>query len=537
MKKNQIKFKFLLAATALVIASCTNLEVSETDSIITPTNADGTTFNGVENPQSALDNAYDRIRSYWDTQENQYALSEVTTDEFIIPTRGTDWGDNGLWRVLHQHSWTFEHSFINNSWNNFNTLQLLAAEIIDPKSNASAQQIAESKFIRAYSQWYILDFWGIVPVRDLSLTPSELPEVLDSNAAMESIIQDLTDAIADLPAAGPGENTDKANKSVAQFMLAKVLLNKHIYNGTGTPDASDMNEVISLVDAIEASGYALQAGYFDLFRDQTNNETIFSTPSSNGSRIWNTLHYNLANEVGEGGGWNGFSTLAEFYDLFEGDENVNTPGSGQEERRGFVPLSALPAGADGTTDANNDGYADKTNVGFGFLIGQQYGLNGTPLEDRNGAPLDFSRQFVDGTGQVNLQNNGETTGIRVLKYHPRYGDFVQHQVLFRFADAYLMKAEAMMRNGSDVTSMVNDLRVLRNATPLGAVTEADLLAERGRELYAEGWRRNDLIRFGQYTRDWVFKESTSIGDETKHLFPIPAAQLITNPNLVQNPGY
>jgi len=535
MRKN--KYKFLLVATALIIASCTDLEVSETDSIITPTNADGTTFNGVENTESALDETYNRIRDYWDTQTNQYALSEVTTDELIIPTRGTDWGDNGLWRVLHQHSWTFEHQFINDTWNNWNTLQLLASEIIDPKSSASVLQIAEAKFIRAYAQWYILDFWGVVPVRDLSLPPSELPEVLDSQTAMESIIADLNDAISDLPSVSPGADTERANKAVARFMLAKVLLNKHIYTGSGSPAATDMDQVITLVDAISDEGYALQEGFFDLFRDQANNETIFSTPASNGSRIWNTLHYNIANEVGQAGGWNGFSTLAEFYDLFEGDENVNTPGSGQEERRGFVSLKALDAGAEGTTDTNNDGYADKTNVGFGFLIGQQYSLSGAPLNDRNGAPLDFKRDFTDASGQPNLQNNNETTGIRVLKYHPRYGDFVPHQVLFRYADAYLMKAEAMMRNGSDITSMINELRTLRGATLLGSVTEADLLAERGRELYAEGWRRNDLIRFGQYTRDWVFKESTSVGDDTKHLFPIPASQLITNPNLVQNPGY
>jgi hypothetical protein len=537
MKKYQFKLTFLLVATALVTSSCTDLEVSETDSIITLTNADGTTFNGVENPQSALDNAYNNIRSYWDTQENQYALSEVTTDEFIIPTRGTDWGDNGLWRVLHQHSWTFEHQFINNTWNNWNTLQLLASEIIDPKSNASVQQIAEAKFIRAYSQWYILDFWGIVPVRDLSLPPSELPEVLDASTALEGIVQDLNDAIADLAEVGPGVDTERANKSIARFLLAKVLLNKHIYNGSGTADSADMDQVISLVDAITAEGYALQAGYFDLFRNQSNTETIFSTPASNGSRMWNTLHYNLGNDLGAGGGWNGFSTLAEFYDSFEGDSEVNTPGSGQEERRGFVPLSGLAAGAEGTSDGNNDGFADGSNVGYGFLIGQQYALDGTPLTDRNDDPLSFTRNFVDGTGQQNLQNNGETTGIRVIKYNPRFGDFVPHQVLFRYADAYLMKAEAMMRKGNDVTAMVNELRELRQATPLGTVTEADLLAERGRELFAEGWRRNDLIRFGQYTRDWVFKESTSVGDETKHLFPIPAAQLITNPNLVQNPGY
>ena len=95
----------------------------------------------------------------------------------------------------------------------------------------------------------------------------------------------------------------------------------------------------------------------------------------------------------------------------------------------------------------------------------------------------------------------------------------------------------MLRAGGDATTMVNDLRTLRGATPLGSVSEADLLAERGRELYIEFWRRNDMLRFGQFTRDWEFKNPESVGDETRNLYPIPINALLSNPNLEQNPGY
>ena len=100
-----------------------------------------------------------------------------------------------------------------------------------------------------------------------------------------------------------------------------------------------------------------------------------------------------------------------------------------------------------------------------------------------------------------------------------------------------MKAEAMMRSGQDATALVNQLRSIRGATPLPNVTEQDMLDERGRELYYEIWRRNDLIRFGQFTRDWEFKDPSTVGDVNKNLFPIPLAALVSNPNLVQNPGY
>ncbi|MEO1548745.1 MAG: RagB/SusD family nutrient uptake outer membrane protein [Bacteroidota bacterium] len=151
--------------------------------------------------------------------------------------------------------------------------------------------------------------------------------------------------------------------------------------------------------------------------------------------------------------------------------------------------------------------------------------------------MSFSREFVDGDGAPNLINNSEVTGIRVLKYNPRFGGFTNHSIQFRYADALLMKAEAQMRSGGDPTALVNELRTVRGVAPLGSVTEADLLEERGRELFVEGWRRNDMIRFGQYLRQWEFKGDTETGNDARLLFPIPLPQLLANPNLQQNPGY
>ena len=113
-------------------------------------------------------------------------------------------------------------------------------------------------------------------------------------------------------------------------------------------------------------------------------------------------------------------------------------------------------------------------------------------------------------------------------------------MIMRYSDAHLMKAEAIFRgaSGGDATSLVNTLRTLRKADPLGgSVSEQDLLDERGRELYCEGWRRNDMIRFGEYTRQWEFKSADQTGNNARKLFPIPLPQLLANPNLVQNPGY
>lgn len=174
-------------------------------------------------------------------------------------------------------------------------------------------------------------------------------------------------------------------------------------------------------------------------------------------------------------------------------------------------------------------------------MGQQYALADTPteLQDRQGNPLFFSREFVDGSGQANLINNSETTGIRVQKYQARIGGgFAPHVIIMRYSDAHLMKAEAIFRGASgDALAVFNDVRRIRGVDELGSLTEQDLLDERGRELYIESWRRNDMIRFGQYLRQWEFKSSDEAGNTARLLFPIPLPQLLANPNLVQNPGY
>jgi len=486
---------------------CTDQEIEQTDSIFPDLSGE---FNGVE-PDASLTNLYNSIRGQIESQENVYALAEVASDEFVVPTRGTDWGDNGVWRTLHSHTWDATHQRIKNTWNDMNSNVYNATAIIDQRSSPTPQQAAEAKFIRAFSMFWLIDMFGQVPFRTPDEGPEVNPIVMSRAEAYDFAVQDLTEAIPNLPALGPSTDLIGASQAAAKLLLAKFYLNKHIFTGSGSAAAADMNQVIALVDEINAAGFELQAGYFELFTDDVDTETILYTTSSVGNVIWNGLHYNQV-VPDQPGGWNGFATIAEFYDLFEGDPNINEPGSGQEERRGFVP-----------TDGTNYG------IGNGFLIGQQYDANGNPYTDRTGAPLFFTKELPG------LLGNNENTGIRVIKYNPANGAYANHKIVFRYADAHLMKAEALLRSGGDATALVNELRVLRDATPLGSVTEQDIIDERGRELYGELWRRNDLVRFGQFTAPWSYKEIS--GDETKNLFPIPATAIISNPNLVQNPGY
>ena len=509
MKTKKI-YKILMCTLLVGSLGCTNLEIEQTDSVFKNQTGE---FTGVD-PAGSLTNLYNSLNGQIATQENLYALTEVTTNELLVPTRGTDWGDNGVWRTLESHTWDANHKFIKNTWNAFNQMIYNATAIIDDRSSPTDEQKAEAKFIRAYCMYQILDLFGQVPFR----TPDEggdvNPEVMSRSEALDFVMQDLNDALAVLPSSGPSADLNKPTKDAVRFLMARAYLNKHIFLGNDSPAAEDMNKVIELVDAIKADGYALQEGYFDIFKESVDSETIFFTKSDVGPKIWSALHYKQGTPGNTGGGWNGFSTLAEFYDLFEGDPEINEPGSGQEERRGFVP-----------TDGSHYG------IGYGFLIGQQYDTIGNPMTDRVGNPLYFTRDFPG------LLGNNEDTGIRPIKWHPENGAFTQHTVIFRYADAFLMKAEAIMNGGSgDATplEMVNQLRTLRDAEPLTSLSAQDLLDERGRELYMEYVRRDDMIRFGKFNEPYEFMDVT---DDYRSLFPIPATAIITNPNLVQNPGY
>lgn len=515
-----------------MLGSCTDLELEETDSVNT------VLFEGVVDPDSFIQGLYNNVANFTGDQANTFAMAEVSTEEFIIPTRGADWGDNGQWRQIHQHNWPANHAFFATSFTQWNGLQFSADQLLSELTTLTPEQTGEAQLFRALGVWMILDNFGQVPVRDPAASINITPEVLTGAVAADRIIADLEGAIANLPTVSPGAGTNVFGKSAARILLAKVLLNRHIYAG-GSPAAADMQRVVDLVDAIEADGYGLEAGYFDIFREAPDNETIFFTNAAVGNRIWNGLHYNQAPEIA-GGGWNGFATLAEFYDLFEGPADSNLEGEGQEERRGFVPTEGIAfSGRPGTTESGNfPGFESGSNIGNGFLLGQQFEIDGSPLNDRPGGPLIYRRDYTDNNGDSNIINNDENTGIRIIKYNPTFGGFTGHEILFRFSDAHLMRAEAMLRGASgDALAEVNELRLIRNASPLGSLTEQELLDERGRELYEELWRRNDLIRFGQFTRDWELKDPAHVGDETRNLFPVPADQVLLNPNLVQNPGY
>lgn len=490
---------FLLSGLAFFgTTACTDLEVEERDSIVSEDTGGGFVPG---DPEELLNSAYGDLGAFTD-QANIYSLSVHVTDEMIPPTRGVDWGDNGVWRTLHSHTWDPTHSYVLNAWNQLNERIFKANQIL--ASNPDAQQAAEAKFLRAFYMYHVMDYYGKVPFREVNEGVDVDPRVLTRSEAFDFVLKDLTEALADLPVTGPKRDNSRATQAAANALLARLHLNKAVFlaadpAGPYTFDAGDMTKVVEYADAVTAAGYSLETNYFDNFSVDGGNEVIFTSASGTGQNRWMmTLHYDQ-----NPSGWNGFTTLADFYDKF--DET--------DSRKGLDP----------TPDGS-----EFSGIGRGFLIGQQFNDSGDPIVDsRSQQPLQFTRD-------VPLAGAATDKGIRAIKYHP--ADHGQY-ILLRYADVLLMKAEAIMRGGSSSSTaldVVNDLRAARGAEPIGTLDERSMLDERGRELYWEGTRRQDQIRFGTFLDTWDFK---TVQEPHRVLYPIPQQALDSNPNLEQNPGY
>lgn len=518
--------KSYVAAASLALAmfavSCTKLEpeLGGNESIAPPQK------DGAPTPPT-ISSVYGQLNNLIG-QYGYQALQEHSTDELLGPTRGTDWDDFGTWRRLHLHTWGPDHNQINDVWNQLNGALFqttLASELL------SGQAQAEGKFLRSFFRLLTADLYGQVQFRPATAPGKSIPNVVPRAAAIDSIIAELESAVAGLPAF-TGTNKNLATKEAAWALLAKCYLNKAVYKasdaspaGPYTFAAADMNKVIQYCDLIDANPlFDIDANYWDNFKwdnGTVSSENIFVRRNSDGINVvWATCmggHYSQTPS-----GWNGFTTLSNFYDSFEdGDIRKGTD---------------LP------------GYTNQTGMRAGFQIGQARGPQGqsignplVDLKDRSGNPLVFSRN-------VSPFFNSEASGIRTNKFPMNPAEIngggwgsANEFPFFRFSDVRLMKAEAILRGGSatggeSVLSILNGIRSIRGATALsGSITPTQLLAERGREMYLEGWRRNDLVRFGAFNNPTQGRTSASEG--FKVVYPIPTIALSSNPNLKQNTGY
>jgi hypothetical protein len=436
-----IKLASVIIFTASLTTSCTKLDQGLNSTLTYDQAANALGANGT---QLLLQTAYNDVGGPYTDPGNIFALEEVTADECVVPTRAGDWDDNGKWRALKQH--TFKADGVDVIINQFNALNKLNFDATNVLSfNPSKTQAAEARFLRALSLYQLLDLFGQYPFRDPKENLLNAPKVYSGDSAAAFIINELTTILPDLPVTS---SMDKVNQDAARVLLMKLYLNRGAFKNRVAPTFADadMQQVITLGNAIINSGrYSYSTNYFDNFSPTNSNtkEGIFAYPNASGvstnnsgvhNTWWSTLHYNSYKPLAPQAGWNGFSTVADFYNSFGVNATpTQTPADTLLDKR--------------IGGRFYKGCTDVSGIRPGLLIGQQYYQDGTPVKDRKGNLLKFDPNISS-----DLKETGpdlEIKGIRVVKYVPDFsnngknygGNTAGNWVLiFRYPDVVLMVA-------------------------------------------------------------------------------------------------
>lgn len=476
------------------------------------------------------------------TDHGLYDLNTFTTDEAMLPTRGGDWYDGGLWQNLFLHNWGTKNDLVKGSWDYLykviaQTNQSLdkLKEILEnnPENISVPKYISEVRAFRAMYYYYLLDMFARVPLVTSSSVAME--DVVQSERSavfnfvrteLEESVEDLSDAHSNLT----GEYYGRITKPVAYFLLAKLALNAEVYadddwtDGTKldgknikfTVDGTEMNAweaTIAYCDKIAGLGYKLEPKFESNFslKNESSVENIFTIPMDANlykNEFYNLIrsrHYNHGNAYGQGG-WNGSSATKEALDAF---------GYGTSSQDPRFELT--------------------------YYAGKVEGPNGTIKLD-DGTDLEYvpSEITLDLSGKA----SEKTAGARMKKYEldasaTNDGKLQSNDiVLFRYADVLLMKSEAKVRNGGNGDAELTEVRERAGATLDVTATLETLLEERLREFAWEGLRRQDLVRFGKFTRAYTDRPQLPKEDTGyTTVFPIHEDVLSLNGKLTQNYGY
>jgi hypothetical protein len=450
----------------------------------------------------------DFFRLFWKAQE-------LSTDEAVI-----SWGDVGI-QDFHNMNWTSNNSFLTGLYYRSMYQITLCNEFIRQSSDASLsdrgitgtavtdihQYVREARFLRAFQYWVLMDLYANPPfVTETSVIGGAPPPQKQRSEIFSYVESELKAIEADMPAAR-GNEYGRADKAAVWALLARLYLNAQVYTGTAR-----YTDAITYALKVINAGYSLINKYAWLMRADNNlntSEFIFSilydglhTQGYGGTTF--LTHASVggsmpADSFGIGGGWSGIRATKNLPNLFPD--------------------------VTGTADKRSQFYTAGQNLEINNLTDFTNGLGVTKYKNvkrdsSNGSSHDFS--------DIDMP-------------------------LFRLPEMYLIYAEAVLRGGSggDIATAVNYINLIRTrayTNTSGNISAGQLnldfiLDERARELYWEGFRRTDLIRFNKFVEStylWPWKGGVSSGTAVsaiRKIYPIPSRDINSNTNLVQNPGY
>jgi len=446
----------------------------------------------------------DFLRLYWMAQE-------LPTDEALC-----SWTDDGI-PGLNFMSWTstnvmllgayarsvYQVTLVNEFLRESTDAKLSARNITGADATEIGYFRAEARFLRAFQYWVLMDLFGNPPfVTEENAIGKEAPKQIQRAELFKYIESELLAIESELKTTN---EYGRATQAAAQALLARLYLNAKVYTGQ-----TYFDQAASYAEKVIQGPYSLHSNYANLFKadNHINNPEAIFTINYDGVRTQNF------------GGMTYLINAAIGGDMNAADYGIPNGGWGGNRSRSPLPLLF--------GDYLNS--ADKRAIFYGT----------TPnIENPN--------TYKEGVAVVkftNKKSNGDTAESIGGSYAST--DFP----LFRLAEQYLIYAEAVLRGGSGSTATaltyINTLRERaygNSNSNLTALTLEDVFKERSKELYWEGFRRTDLIRFerfveGAYVWPWKGNSASGRGVESfRTLYPIPAADIIANQNLVQNAGY
>lgn len=516
------RYMYLPLCAIMLSTACTKLDVP-VENALTPENFPLTD----QQYLLAQGPVYSQFRSNFAT--SIWQLETLSTDEAILPARNGGWSDGFRYKQMHYHNWTPDNQIIADSWAwGFGTISncnyVLTVLNAAPTSATIQTYISEIRLMRAIAMFYMMDAYGNIPVPTVY---GDLPKQQTAADAFKFIESEVKAILPTLSTVNDNTNYGRPNKYAGFALLAKLYLNAKTYTGT----EHNADAIAACDSVISANKYSVDPNYLKMFYPDNGyqmKEFIFAIP------------YDQANATGEQFSWYSLHpALQAKYGLSYRLSN---------------PVSTIPS-----YYANFSLAGDVRNTIW--LIGKQYdfqsnpiiikttkkGLDATYTGADGSDPVDYQLTFTPDVTLTNVDNFevggdelGKAKGIRNNKYYPDVTATSRNQSndvpVFRYSDILLMKAEAELRsatvtNGQTPDDLINMIRANRSAPVISGAMLDDILPERARELNWEGWRRNDLIRFGKYEDAWGYKTDNNVN---RRLFAIPSAELILNPNLKQN---
>lgn len=491
---------------------------------------------------------YNYVGGYVDSQGLQgtgrgiYDLNTFTTDETIMPTRGGDWYDGGFWQGLYLHRWGVNNEAVYATWEYLYRTVILCNGSLEriqdfaekhPEENV-ADCVAEVRALRAMFYYYIMDLFGSVPLIEKSDPAVEDIVQEKRSKVFNFIVKELTESsslLSEERSNQPGVYYGRMTQPVVWFLLAKLALNAEVYTDDDWTDGSrpDGKSIFFEVEGqrlnawqtvnyycekITAAGYTLEKDYtanFAVF-NESSEENIFVIPMSKTLYtnqficLFRSRHYNHAKAYGLSGE-NGSSATKEVLETF----GYDTPQV--DARFDYCYFAGPVKDLEGNQILLDDGVTPLVCEPWNVALD----VSGKPYEKTAGARM--KKYEVDKTGL----KDGKLLDNDI--------------VLFRYADVLLMQSEAKVRNGENGDAELNLVRSRVGMAPRTATLE-NLLDERMMELAWEGWRRQDMIRFGVFTRSYSCRPQLP-GEENGYttVFPIPEKVIDMNPQLHQHKGY